>query len=97
MSTLPVRVQGESGNHVDGWAGTEAIVPGPGLRPRYTRRSAHAWTTCSGTASNSRGFSCITYSFSMWYDSLTNFLKAASPPGTSWSSAEEMRKIWNFS
>lgn len=33
---------------------------------RYTRRSAHAWTTCSGTASNSRGFSCITYSFSMW-------------------------------
>ena len=38
-----------------------------GSRPAfYTRSSAHAWTICSGTASKSRGFSCITYSFSMW-------------------------------
>lgn len=37
----------------------------PVRRPRYARRSEHACRTCSGTASNSRGFSCITYSFSM--------------------------------
>lgn|ERR1044072_2622301 len=60
---------------------------------RYERSAAHDRTTCSGTASNSRGFSCITYSFSMWYDSLTNFLKAASPALTPWSSVEAMRKI----
>src|ERR1035438_5763216 len=60
MSTRQNACKAESRNRVDGWAGTEASVPSPGLRPRYTRRSAHAWMTCSGTASNSRGFSCIT-------------------------------------
>jgi hypothetical protein len=30
-----------------------------------SRSAAHKSITCSGTASNSRGLSCITYSFSM--------------------------------
>src|SRR5690606_15969850 len=40
--------------------------------------SLQAVTTYSGTASNFCGLSCITYSFSMWYVSFTNFVKILS-------------------
>ena len=47
------------------------------LSRRLTWRT-HSSTTNSGTESNSRGSSCMTYSFSIWNVSFTNFLNVSS-------------------